>query len=108
MVIHEPAGDGAHHSRFSPELHHDIAEALGHRLLCRDAAADAALRELTNRVCAEARVLGLPPERMLIEVKHLFAQHPISEQPQSEQRRQLFERFISGCIKSYFAAGEMP
>lgn len=106
MVTHEPAGDGAQHFGFSPELQRDIAQALGHRLLSRDAEADATLRELTNRVCAEARLLGLPPEKMLIEVKHLFQQHPISEQPQSEQRRQLFERFISGCIKSYFGADD--
>ena len=108
MVTHEPVGDGVHRSRFSPELHRDISEALAHRLTSRDADADAALHALTNRVCAEARVLGLPPEKMLIEIKHLFQQHPISEQPPAEQRRQLFERFISGCIKSYFGTDEMP
>ena len=100
MVTHDRSGpdpDG-----FSPQLTGDVAQALNVFLLSNGPEADAQLRDLTNRVCAEAHELGLPPEKMLIAIKQLFERAPLPDFAHSESRRYAFERFISGCIKAYF------
>lgn len=102
MVTHDPSGgvpDG-----FSPELTRDVASALNEYLLSHEPEADEQLRDLTNRVCSEAHELGLPPEKMLIAIKHLFERAPLPDVIHSDSRRLAFERFISGCIKAYFDA----
>ena len=107
MVMHEPTDDGPSPSVFSPELTRDMARALSDYLLSNEPEADAALRALTARVCAEAKGLGLPPEKMLIAIKHLFERMSLAELPHSERRRHTFEHFISGCIESYFNADDL-
>jgi hypothetical protein len=102
MVTHDPFGrspDG-----FSPELAHEVATALNDYLLSYGIEAEAKLRTLTNRVCAEAHALGLPPEKMLIAIKQLFERAPLSDVIHTDSRRRAFERFVSGCIKTYFDA----
>jgi hypothetical protein len=106
MANDEPTDEGLPQSRFSPELTRAIAQALGDYLRTYGSGSDQTLQELTNRVCTEAKLLGLPPEKMLIEIKQLFEGLPLPELPHSERRRQTFERFISGCIESYFSADE--
>lgn len=106
MVMHEPTDEGPPPSTFSPELTRDIADALRDCLLSHGPEADAALGTLMDRVCAEAKVLGLPPEKMLIAIKHLFGRISLPDLPHSDRRRQTFEKFISGCIESYFNADE--
>lgn len=102
MVTHDPSGTAP--DGFSPELTRDVASALNEYLLSHGADADGQLRELTNRVCTEAHELGLPPEKMLIAIKHLFERAPLTDVVHTDSRRQAFERFISGCIKAYFEA----
>jgi hypothetical protein len=106
MADNKPPDDGPPHSGFSPELTHDIGVALSDYLRTSEPAASAVLQSLTNRVCTEAKALGLPPEKMLIEIKRLFERHPLADVPLSERRQKTFERFVSGCIKSYFGADE--
>jgi hypothetical protein len=89
---------------FSPQLTRDVAQALNEYLLSNGPEADARLRDLTNRVCAEAHELGLPPEKMLIAIKQLFERAPLPDIVHLDSRRFAFERFISGCIKAYFEA----
>ena len=101
MVTNHPAGNGPYHSAFSAELTSDIAAALGDSLSAGGPLQDATLRALAHRVCAEARELALPPEKMLIAVKQLVERLP----PQTihvDQRRIVFERFISSCIDDFF------
>ena len=107
MVMHEPTDDGPSSSVFSQKLTRDMARALSDYLLTNEPEADAALRALTARVCAEAKLLGLPPEKMLIAIKHLFERLSLPELAHSERRRQTFEHFISGCIESYFSADDL-
>jgi hypothetical protein len=101
MVTHDPQGppDG-----FSPELTREVTSALNEYLLSRDVEADEQLRDLTNRVCSEAHELGLPPEKMLIAIKHLFERAPLADVVHSDSRRLAFDKFVSGCIKAYFDA----
>jgi len=107
MADNKPPDDGLPHSGFSPELTHDIGVALGDSMRSSEpSVANAKLQALTNRVCAEAKALGLPPEKMLIEIKRLFERIPLSSVPHTERRQRTFERFISGCIESYFGAEE--
>ncbi len=100
MVTHDRSGSGP--DGFSPQLTRDVAQALNEYLLSQGPEADAQLRDLTNRVCTEARELGLPPEKMLIAIKQLFERAPLADIGHSDSRRFAFERFISGCIKAYF------
>jgi hypothetical protein len=102
MVTHDRSGSGP--DGFSPQLTRDVAQALNEYLLSNGPEADAQLRDLTNRVCAEAHELGLPPEKMLIAIKQLFERAPLPDISHSDSRRYAFERFISGCIKAYFDA----
>ena len=104
MVMHEPTEEHPRPSPFSLELTRDIAGALSDYLLTDGSGADATLRALTNRVCAEAKVLGLPPEKMLIAIKQLFERISLHDLPHSDRRRQAFQTFVSGCIESYFNA----
>ena len=106
MVNNNPAGNGPHHGAFSAELADDIAAALAGSLSASGGTQDAALDALAHRVCAEAKVLAFPPEKMLIAIKHLFERISLPELPHSDRRRQTFEKFISGCIESYFNADE--
>ncbi len=100
MVTHDRSGPGP--DGFSPELTRDVAQALNEFLLSNGPEANAQLRDLTNRVCVEAHELGLPPEKMLIAIKQLFERAPLPDIAYSDNRRNAFERFISGCIKAYF------
>jgi hypothetical protein len=100
MVTQDPSGPGSH--GFSPELAREVATALSDYLLSNDVDAEVKLRVLTNRVCAEAHALGLPPEKMLIAIKQLFERAPVSHAIHMDTRRRAFERFLSGCIKTYF------
>ncbi len=102
MVMQEPTKDDPHLSPFSVELTRDVAGALSDYLLPGRSGAGSPLRALTNRVCAEAKVLGLPPEKMLIAIKQLFERISLRDLPHSDRRRQAFETFVSGCIESYF------
>ncbi|MEP6991294.1 MAG: hypothetical protein ABJA80_10225 [bacterium] len=97
--------DGLSAHTFSPGLASDIGAALGNYLASPgpDARAEAALRSVTNRVCTEAKGLGLPPEKMLIAIKQLFDHTPLPDTVQPDRRRKAFERFITGCIDSYFS-----
>lgn len=106
MVKYEPTDDGRSSSPFSPGLTRDIDAALRAYLLAYHPESDAILRSLTNRVCAEAKVLGLPSEKMLIAIKRLFDDLSLPDAPHSERRQQVFEKFISGCIESYFSVNE--
>ncbi len=101
MVTHNPAGNGPSHAAFSAELASDIAAALGDSLSESGPGLDAALHALAHRVCSEAKQLALPPEKMLIAIKHLFERLPPTA-VYAEQRRLVFERFISTCIDDYF------
>ena len=101
MVNNNPAGDGPHHGTFSAELARDIAAVIASPLSASGGEQDAALRALAHRVCAEARQLALPPEKMLIAIKQLFERLP-STAVHADQRRLVFERFISRCIDDYF------
>ena len=78
--------------------------ALNDYLMSYGVEAEAKLRMLTNRVCAEAHALSFPPEKMLIAIKQLFERAPLSDVIHRDSRRRAFERFVSGCIKTYFAA----
>jgi len=102
MVTHDPSGCGP--DGFSPELAHEVATALNDYLQSYGADADVKLRALTNRVCAEAHALAFPPEKMLIAIKQLFERAPLSDVIHTDSRRRAFERFVSGCIKTYFDA----
>ena len=104
MVMHVPTKDHPRPSPFSLELTRAIAGALRDYLLTDGAGAEATLRALTNRVCAEAKVLGLPPEKMLIAIKQLFERISLPDLPLSDRRSQAFQTFVSGCIESYFHA----
>ena len=106
MATHRQSDAGPLQTRFSPGLTHDITVALCDYVAQQDGAADATLHALTNRVCSEAKTLGLPPEKMLIEIKNLFEHFPIADAPAAELRRRMFERFITGCIESYFSTDE--
>ena len=99
ISLDQPGDDSA---PFSPELTRDVAAALHAYLLSYGTEGDEALRQLTNRVCREAHALGLPPEKMLIALKYLFERTPLPDVRHSERRLRAFEKFISGCIKSYF------
>ena len=101
MVTNNPAGNAPSYAAFSAELASDIAVALANSLSESGAGLDAALHVLAHRVCAEARQLALPPEKMLIAIKHLFERLPPTA-VYDEQRRHVFERFISACIDDYF------
>ncbi|CAN5904193.1 hypothetical protein BH11GEM1_BH11GEM1_29170 [soil metagenome] len=101
MGTNHPSGNSQPNGAFSAELLSDIAVALADCLSASGAVQDAALRPLAHRVCIEARHLALPPEKMLIAVKHLFERLPPTPAP-FEHRRQVFERFISTCIDDYF------
>jgi hypothetical protein len=102
MVTHDPSGRGP--DGFSPELAHEVTTALNDYLLASGIDAEIRLRALTNRVCAEAHALGLPPERMLVAIKQLFERAPLSDVINTDSRRRAFERFVSSCIKTYFDA----
>lgn len=102
MVTNQPVGEGPSHGVFSVGLASDISEVLGHSLLVSGPGQHAVLHALAHRVCAEARELALPPEKMLIAIKHLFERMPQAPGAHSEQRRLMFERFISNCIDDYF------
>ena len=102
MVTNDPSGASA--NGFSPALTRDVASALNEYLPSFGTEADAQLRDLTNRVCREAHELGLPPEKMLIAIKQLFERAPLPDAIHSNSRRLAFEKFISGCIQSYFDA----
>jgi hypothetical protein len=106
MATHDPSGTAP--DGFSPELTRDVASALNEYLLSNGPVADEQLRGLTNRVCAEAHELGLPPEKMLIAIKHLYERAPLADVMHADSRRHAFERFISGCIKAYFDAAPPP
>jgi len=99
MVSHDRTGSGP--DGFSPQLTRDVAQALNEYLLSGDREADAPLRDLANRVCAEAHALGLPPEKMLIAIKKLFERVPL-DVSHSDNVRFAYERFISWCIRAYF------
>ena len=101
MVTTHPAGDGPQNGAFSAELGRDIAAAFADPLSASGPTLDATLHALAHRVCAEARQLVLPPEKMLIAIKHLVERLPPNA-VHIEQRRLLFERFISSCIDDYF------
>ena len=101
MVTNHPPDNSPSYGAFSAELLSDIAAALADSLSAPGTVEDAALRALAHRVCMEARHLALPPEKMLIAIKHLFERLPLTP-VYSEQRRQVFERFISTCIDDYF------
>ncbi len=106
MVQQAPMDDGLSAQPFSPGLASDIGTALGNYLGSRGpgAGAEAELRSVTNRVCTEAKQLGLPPEKMLIALKQLFERIPLREAVPPDRRRHAFERFITGCIDSYFSS----
>lgn len=101
MVTNQPSGHGPYHGAFSAELTRDIAAALTDSLSARGPMHDATLHALAHRVCAEARELTLPPEKMLIAIKQLFEQLPAAS-VRLDERRMVFERFISSCIDDYF------
>ncbi len=101
MVTNQPSGHDPHHGAFSAELTRDIAAALMDSLSATGAMHDATLHVLAHRVCAEARALTLPPEKMLIAIKQLFEQLP-APSLRLDERRKVFERFISSCIDDYF------
>ena len=101
MVTNQPSGHEPFHGAFSAELTHDIAAALTDSLSGSSPMHDATLHVLAHRVCAEARELALPPEKMLIAIKQLFERLP-APSVRLEERRMVFERFISCCIDDYF------
>lgn len=101
MVTNHLSGNSQPHGELSAELLSDIAVAFAHSMSANGAAQDAALRALAHRVCDEARHLALPPEKMLIAIKHLFERLPPTS-AHSEQQRRVFDRFISSCIDDYF------
>ena len=107
MVTTHPAGDGPQNGAFSAELASDIAGVFADTVSASGPALDAALHALAHRVCSEARQLALPPEKMLIAIKHLFERLPQTA-VHIEQRRLVFERFISSCIDDYFKAEDTP
>jgi len=67
--------------------------------------ADVKLRALTNRVCAEAHALAFfRRRRCSLRSSKLFERAPLSDVIHTDSRRRAFERFVSGCIKTYFDA----
>ena len=101
MVTDHLAGNDPPNDAFSMELAGEIGAVLADSMSASGPEMDAMLHMLAHRVCAEARQLALPPEKMLIAIKRLFERLP-STSVHAEQRRLVFEKFISVCIDDYF------
>ena len=58
-------------------------------------------------LCAEARRLGVLPERLIILVKaEISSRHP--EMDESEIQRAKIEQAVFTCIRSFFASANPP
>jgi hypothetical protein len=94
-------------SPFSAELRSEVSAAIEDYRQHRGPESEARLRAVTERVCAEAHALDLPPEKMLIAIKKFYAILPYSNTTGDWERREAFDRFVSGCIEAYFG-GQSP
>lgn len=63
---------------------------------------DAALREALVRICQEARREGIPVERVLVHLKHLWHEAADAEEGRTRISQERLSRLISACIVSYF------
>jgi hypothetical protein len=95
--------DGETGSPFSNELRSDVTTALANYFYHCDAESEARLVAVTNRVCAEARLLDVPRASMLLALNAFYAgTSPFAAG--AFTNRDAFNLSISGCIEAYFGA----
>jgi hypothetical protein len=91
--------------QFSPELERELTLAMRGYAVTLGATSEAMrLQTAMQRVCTEARQLSMPPERMVVELKRLYHGIAAKDVRMREQLRDAYDRLLSGCIRSYFAA----
>jgi len=91
--------------QFSPDLERELSQAMRGYAVTLGATTEAIrLQTAMQRVCTEARQLSMPPERMVVELKRLYHGIAAQDARMQEQLRDAYDRLLSGCIQSYFAA----
>jgi hypothetical protein len=62
------------------------------------------LREMVNQYCAVARSHGLPPERVVLQLKEIIANHYGGMQTRTGLfAREVVWNAVQRCIKAYFS-----
>ena len=85
---------------FSDALRRELIASLGHVAPASPKERRAAWKPLLDRVCAETRASGQPPEEMIVELKRLLTLSPITGR--REVMRDFFAEFITLCIDGCF------
>jgi hypothetical protein len=87
--------------QFSSALRKELAIAFNAYMASRSAASEARLRVAADVVCVEAHSLNLSHKNMTLALRHLFAELPGGSAADEPIRREAFDRFLAGCIRSY-------
>jgi hypothetical protein len=61
------------------------------------------LHEAITAAAAEARERNMPPEMLLVQLKHLAEEVGIVKELGQEETNALRERIVSACVAAYFA-----
>ena len=88
---------------FSPQLRDDVERAIEAYLSQGPGAAGAQMRETGEHVCAEAKAIDLPAEKMIVLMHRILEQVPRTS-GDVLRRQAAYETLITACIKSYFGA----
>ena len=63
------------------------------------------VRSDVDRLCAVARRDNLPPERLLVDLKHTLDAVPELDRLEPERREEIRSRVVQYAIREYFADG---
>jgi hypothetical protein len=66
------------------------------------------VRADVDRLCAVARRDKLPPERLLVELKHTLDAVPEFDHLEPESREEVRSQVVRYAIREYFADGGSP
>ena len=88
---------------FSPQLRVDVERAIAAYLDLGPGEAEAHMRTTGEHVCAEAKAVHLPVEKMIVAMHRILDQVPRTS-GDVLRRQAAYETLITACIKSYFGA----
>ena len=78
----------------------DVIPLLFHRALQDEERSEADLRTVVCHFTRVLRASGAPPERVVVELKRLLADHPFDQQRRAAAL-ELQRRMISACIREF-------
>jgi hypothetical protein len=94
-----------------PMPHNELAQETVNAVRCaleryaRQPGDDApTLRVALHDLAREARLIAMPPEQLLVVLKHIWQSLPqVASAPDQNERTRILQRVVTMCIKEYFA-----